>query len=254
MRTATLFLIALAGLAAAEDARPQEARPAPQEAAAGKALETPWLVLQVGRMDDALRAHVPDLPPGFGFVVSSVDAGGPAEKAGVKPYDIFWKLDDQWVTNEAQIFALLRLRKVGEEVKLGIYRSGKELSFPVVLGKMPDQKLLAKLPPQDGTASPDVPMKALNPAGQSAEIEMPDGKAVLILVNGVPEVTITSRAGKILFQGPVAGPGGVSLVPDPWKPRVGALERALANTMRGNLTPREPRKRVLPPRKDLTGK
>ena len=56
------------------------------------------------------------------------------------------------------------------------------------------------------------------------------------------------------FQGPVAGPGGVSLVPDPWKPRVGALERALANTMRGNLTPREPRKRVLPPRKDLTGK
>src|SRR5688572_24905829 len=116
MKRAALLLIALSGLAAAEEARPEAAKPAEARLArvrqAGKVLtNTPWLGLQVGRLDEALRAHVPNLPPGFGFVVTSVDPGGPAERAGIQQHDIFWKFNDQWVTNEAQIFALLRLRK-----------------------------------------------------------------------------------------------------------------------------------------------
>ncbi len=246
MKFAACFLLALTGLAAAEDARPEA--PATALRVELQAPASPWLGLQVGRLDDALRAHLPGLPPGFGFTVTSVDPGGPAEKAGVKAHDIFWKLDDQWITNEAQIFALLRLREAGEEVTLGVYRSGKELAIPVVLGEMPEEKLLAKLPPEAAPTVQDVPMKALNAPGQSAEIELPDGKAVLILVNGVPEVTITSRTNQILFQGPVADARGVSQVPDPWKPRVGALERALEKTMKRQFAPRQPRQRVLPPK------
>ncbi len=247
MKFTAFFLIALSGLSAAEEARP-EAVPALERKVERAAVATPWLGLQVGRLDEALRAHLPGLPPGFGFTVTSVDAGGPAEKAGVRAHDIFWKLDDQWITNEAQIFALLRVRKPGEEIRLGLYRSGKELAVPVVLGKMPEEKLLAKLPPEAAPTAQDMPMKALNAAGQSAEIELPDGKAVLILVNGVPEVTITGPEGRIIFQGPVADARGVAQVPDPWKPRVGALERALEKTMKGQFAPRQPRPRVLPPK------
>jgi hypothetical protein len=183
-------------------------------------------------LEDAVRAQVPELPAGFGFVVSAVEPGSPAEQAGVKAYDLFWKLDDQWIANEAQLFALLRLRQPGERVTLGVYRSGQALDLPVRLARMPEDRMLARLPESARPQAADTPMKVLKPAERSAEIETADGKAVLFLVDGRAEVRIVASSGAVLFEGPVAGLDGVSRVPDPWKPRVGALERALAHAMK----------------------
>lgn len=248
MKTATLLLIAFAGWAVAQE------EPRPEEPRSGQIIRdsktAPWLGLSVTRLEDALRAHVPEIPDGFGFVVASVEPGSPADKGGVKPYDVFWKLGDQWIANEAQLFALIRLHQAGDEVKLGIYRSGESLTLPVVLARMPDDRLLGKLPPLDPSVlpatMPNLPMKVLNPADRSAEIEAADGKAVLSLVDGIATVKISSSDGAVIFEGPVVDSEGVSLVPDPWKPRVGALERALAHAMNGNLAPRAPRSRVVP--------
>lgn len=250
MKPATLLLIAFAGLAAAqEEPRPEKA---PAEQVLRDSNKAPWLGLTVARLEDAVRAHVPAIPAGFGFVIASVDPGSPAEKAGLKPYDVFWKLGDQWVANEAQLFALLRLHEAGDEVKLGIYRTGESLTLPVVLAPIPDDRLLGELPPLESSVlpavMPDLPMKVLKPADRSAEIEAADGKAVLSLVDGVAVVKIySSDQRRVLYEGPVSSAEGVSLVPDPWKPRVGALERALAHAMKGSLTPRAARARVVPP-------
>ena len=197
MKSATLLLIALAGTAVAqEEPRPE---PAPASQVMREVNKAPWLGLTVDRLEDAVRAHVPDIPAGFGFVVSSVDPGSPAETAGVKPYDVFWMLGDQWIANEAQLFALLRLHRVGETVKLGIFRSGEPLTLPVVLARMPDEHLLGKLPPLDASVlpagQPNLPMKVLNPADRSAAIETADGKAVLSLVDGLAGVKIVSSFG-----------------------------------------------------------
>jgi hypothetical protein len=152
------------------------------------------------------------------------------------------------VANQAQLFALLRLHEAGDEVTLGLYRSGESLSVPVVLAPMPDERLLGKLPPLDPSvlpeALPDLPMKVIKPADRSAEIEAADGRAVLSMVDGLAIVRISSSDGAVLYEGPAADPQGVSLVPDPWKPRVGALERALDHAIKGNLAPRVPRARV----------
>lgn len=246
MKLIHLLLLAIAAPALAQE----ETRP--DRAPAGQVLRdtatAPWLGLTVGRLEDAVRAHVPDIPAGFGFVVTSVDPGSPAEKAGVKPFDVIWKFGDQWIANEAQLFALLRLHEAGDEVKLGLYRSGEALILPVVLAAIPQHRLLGKLPPLDPSvlpAQPNLPMKVLKPADRSAEIEVADGKAVLSLVDGAAEVSIVSSDGALIYEGPVQDPDGVPLVPDPWKPRVGALERALAHAMSGNLVPRAPRSRVV---------
>ena len=240
MKLAVIFGLALAGFAVAEEA------PADNQAA-GQILRgldgAPWLGLSVGPLEDAVRAHVPNLPQGIGFVVTEVTAGSPAEKAGVKPYDIFWKLGDQWLANKAQLFTLLRLQTEGDEVKLGLYRSGEALSIPVMLGHQPGESLLGQAPIKPAAVQPDMPMKVLSPAERSAKIETPDGKAVLTLVNGRPEVKITSIQGSVVYEGPVKDFNGVSLVPEPWRARVGALERGLAHSMSGN---RPPRLRVLP--------
>jgi hypothetical protein len=247
MRLPVLFLIALTGFSVAEEGRPDKASANQVIRGLNRA---PWLGLKVGRLDEAIRAQLPKLPEGIGFVVASVDPGGPAEKAGVKPYDIFWKLGDQWIANEAQLFTLIRLQKAGDEVALGVYRSGQELTVPVVLAAMPDERVLGVLPPLERPADPagipEVPIKVLNPAERTAQIDAADGKVVLSLVAGTPEVKIVSSDATVIYEGPVNDLNGVSLVPDPWKPRVGALERALAHAMKGNFTPRVPRTRVLP--------
>ncbi len=249
MKATTLLLIAFAGLAVAQDEPRPERMPADQVLRdTGKA---PWLGLTVARLEDSVRAHVPAIPAGFGFVVASVDPGSPAEKAGLKAYDVFWKFGDQWVANEAQLFALMRLHEAGDEVKLGVYRSGASLTLPVVLAAIPEDRLLGKLPPLESSvlpaALPDLPMKVLKPADRSAEIEAADGKAVLSLVNGNAEVEIVSSDGTVVYEGPVRDFEGVTLVPDPWKPRVGALERALAHAMKGTFAPRPARVRSVPP-------
>ena len=249
MKIFALLLIPLAGLSFAEEAPRRDGVPQGQVIRdSGKA---PWLGLSVARLEDSLRAHAKDIPAGFGFVVTSVEPGSPAATAGVKPYDVFWKLGDQWVANEAQLFALLSLHEAGDKITLGIYRSGESLSVPVVLARMPEDRLLGKLPPLDSSVLPDalpnLPMKVIKPAERSAEIEAADGKAVLSLVDGIAVVKITSSDGAVLFEGPAKDPQGVSLVPDPWKPRVGALERALDHAIKGNLSPRAPRARVTVP-------
>lgn len=240
MKLAAILGIALAGLAVAEEARPETPT-------AGQILrgvnDTPWLGLDFGPLSDAVRAHVPELPQGIGFVVTRVAPGSPAEKAGVKPYDVFWKLGDQWIANRAQLATLLHLKKEGDEVQLGLYRCGQAVAVPVVLGRQPGDRLLAELPIKP-SSQPDVPVKVLYPAEGKAETKAADGKAELTLVDGRAEVKIVSSDGAMIYQGPVKNAEGVSLVPDPWKPRVSVLERSLAHTIN---SPRPPRTRVLPP-------
>jgi hypothetical protein len=237
----TILGIALTSFAFAQEAGGEKPATAPAQALRG--ISTPWLGLTVGRLDDAVRAHVPHLPQGVGFVVTEVAAGSPAERAGVKAYDVFWKFGDQLIANEAQLLTLLRLQKDGDEVNLGLYRSGESLTIPVVLVHPKADQALGRLlikPPN----LPDTPMKVLNPAERSATIDTADGKAVLTLVKGQSEVRIVSKNGSLIFEGPTMDSQGVSLVPDSWKSRVGALERALAHALKGN---REPRQRILPP-------
>jgi hypothetical protein len=242
MKSAALLLFALAGFAAAEEARPQDAVPAAAVVAAPHPM--PWLGLTVGRLDDAIRAQVPALPPGIGFMITTVEAGSPAEKAGVKPYDILWKLGDQWIANEAQLFTLLRLRREGEETKLAVYRSGKSLDLPVTLGRLPENHLRGKLPDLAAGEYSEVPMKVFNPGRSTAEIEARDGKAILTISGAAKEVKIISSDGSVIYHGAVKDAKGVSLVPNPWKIRVLALERTLAS--RGTAAPvqRPPRLRV----------
>ena len=234
----TILGIALSSLTLAQEAGVE--KPATASAQAPRGISTPWLGLTVGRLDDAVRAHAPGVPQGIGFVVTDVAVGSPAEKAGVKAYDIFWKFDDQLIANEAQLLALLRLKKDGDEVKIGLHRSGESLTAPVVLvsQKANQQAVINPI------VLPDTPMKVLTPAERSASIDTADGKAVLTLVNGQSEVRIVSKGGSVIFEGPTMDSQGVSVVPDPWKPRVGALERALAHAIKAGKP--APRQRLLP--------
>jgi hypothetical protein len=67
--------------------------------------------------------------------VAMVSPDGPAQKAGLRQYDILKKLDDQILINPEQLVELVRSSKVGQQVTLSILRGGKEKTLKVKLGR-----------------------------------------------------------------------------------------------------------------------
>ena len=60
-----------------------------------------------------------------GVIVTSVQPATPAEKAGLKQYDVITKIDDTDVSSGVELQSVLYQKKVGDSVKVTYYR-GKE--------------------------------------------------------------------------------------------------------------------------------
>lgn len=70
---------------------------------------------------------------------TSIIAGSPAEKAGLKEKDIITKVNGTAVDENHSLTSLLGNKAVGEQVELTIVRDGKEQVIKVTLGAMPTQ-------------------------------------------------------------------------------------------------------------------
>jgi hypothetical protein len=84
-----------------------------------------YLGVSTSQVPAPLRQHL-GLPEGIGLVIEFVEPDSPAQKAGLKQYDILKKFDDQLLVNAEQLAVLVRSRKPGDEVKLNLIRGGKE--------------------------------------------------------------------------------------------------------------------------------
>jgi serine protease Do len=66
------------------------------------------------------------LPKPEGAVVSRVEPGSPADRAGLRPGDIIVKFDNQPVADSARLTALVVATKAGTSVPVTYYRDGKQ--------------------------------------------------------------------------------------------------------------------------------
>jgi len=81
-----------------------------------------------------LRAQL-DLAEGMGLVVDAVAKDSPAEKAGLRKFDVLKKFNDQMVCTQDQLAVLVKATGTGKKVSLGIIRGGKEQTVEVTLGE-----------------------------------------------------------------------------------------------------------------------
>ena len=79
----------------------------------------------------------------MGALVSSVERGSPAEKAGVEPGDVIVKLNGKNVDESAVLPALVADIKPGGSAKLEIIRKGKPQDLTVTVGESKDAKVAA---------------------------------------------------------------------------------------------------------------
>jgi hypothetical protein len=75
------------------------------------------------------------LTPGMGLVVDFVDAGSPAEAAGVKQYDVLTKFNDQILCNPDQFRILVQIRQPSDDVKLTLIHQGETKAVNIELGQ-----------------------------------------------------------------------------------------------------------------------
>src|SRR5262249_5811165 len=72
-----------------------------------------------------------------GARVEGVDAGGPADSAGLKPDDVITEVDGDPVSSMPNLMVDLREHQPGDHVEIGYVRKGKHDEATVILGQHP---------------------------------------------------------------------------------------------------------------------
>lgn len=73
------------------------------------------------------------LPDTNGVVITDVQPGMPAKKAGVRKDDIIRQVDGQAVVDKSDLLSKIATRRPGETVELAVFRDGKIVEIPVKL-------------------------------------------------------------------------------------------------------------------------
>jgi len=107
-------------------------------------------IVATGKVQHAkLGVSVQDINQGFadsfkldspdGALVSNVERGSAAEKAGLKSGDVIRKIDGQPVIAGGDLTAIVSIAKPGEKVVLDVWREGKTVQLNATLGNASDK-------------------------------------------------------------------------------------------------------------------
>jgi len=69
-----------------------------------------------------------------GMIVESVDEGGAAQRAGIKPGDVITQVEDTPVVDEQNIMMEIGNKKPGDSITVQVYRNGQTFILPTTLG------------------------------------------------------------------------------------------------------------------------
>ena len=90
-----------------------------------------------------------------GALVRSVEAGGPAEKAGVEAGDIITKVDNRAVESSVELPRIVGSIKPGSKATLQVFRRGGQRELSVVVAEMePERAVAARRTPDRENAKP----------------------------------------------------------------------------------------------------
>jgi membrane-associated protease RseP (regulator of RpoE activity) len=195
----------------------------------GGQLQTAYLGVSTSPAQTALQKQL-QLKAGVGLVVDAVTPGGPAEKAGLKQYDILHKLDDQLLINAEQLDVLVRSFAPGRDVKLAVIREGKATELAAKLEGRAVEPARIAVPVSSAQSTPFnrytyTPLKRRTPVAyfnaqpevirikdpnsssqlSAAQIIIQDEtrKTTLSTRNRQRQIKVEDKAGKVLFEGPI---------------------------------------------------
>jgi serine protease Do len=93
-----------------------------------------------------------NLPVDEGALVQDVSEGSPAERAGIKPYDVVVGFDDESIADDDALIHAISSRSPGTSAPLRIVRNGREQTVTVKLAERPLRQDADAAPGQSGPA------------------------------------------------------------------------------------------------------
>jgi serine protease Do len=119
-----------------------------------------------------------------GALVRTVQAGGPAEKAGVEAGDIITKVDAKVVDSSGELPRIVGGIKPGNKATLQVFRRGSYRDLAVVVAELEPEKTVARRAPDRDNAKPPAPVGTLGLAvsdltdAQKHELKVKNGVRV----------------------------------------------------------------------------
>ena len=206
----------------------------PGSAAVGEKRKVAFLGVGTSPLAAAVRAQT-TLGEDMGLSVDSVSPGSPAEAAGLKPFDILARYDDQLLCAPQQLAALVKRTGTGNKARLTVLRGGKEMPVEITVGEhevtatmaltavsvdgpgtllTPPLQFSAPPLPKLGLFTPQMagqgpkPMIVVTPetrsSSRSSSSSSDDqGTVILTEADGVRTVVILDAAGRQQYSGPL---------------------------------------------------
>ncbi|HTH60486.1 MAG TPA: DegQ family serine endoprotease [Paraburkholderia sp.] len=147
------------------------------------------------------------LPKAQGAMVSSVEPGGPADKAGVQPGDIILKFDGHAVDSATDLPRMVGDTKPGTKTTVTVWRKGQTRELPITVVEMQTDKAakaaLKKAPPPKPHPSNSLGIAVTDiPADQQNELKLHGGVQV-VAVEGAAARAGLQRGDMVLRVGDV---------------------------------------------------
>jgi serine protease Do len=152
-----------------------------------------------------VQALTPDLAKSFGLpssqgaLLSSINPGSAAEKAGLKQGDIVLALDGEKIDNFGDLIEKLHAHRPGDTVQLTIFRNGAQSVVPVILQKL-DETAMGKTKDQSEEPNGQAGAGQSDNLGLAYEDQTPEIQSQL--PQGAPKGPVITEVDP---QGPAAG-------------------------------------------------
>jgi serine protease Do len=160
-----------------------------------------WLGVAIQPVTPALARSL-GLPEPKGALVASVNPGGPAAQAGVKPGDVIVEFAGRKLDESAGLPTLVSGVKPGTDAPVAVVRDGKRETLTVKVGRMPDEDVVMS---RDGAgAARGRAGLALAPVpdalARSLELEGGAGALVTAVAPDGPAARAGVRPGDVVVQ------------------------------------------------------
>ncbi len=152
-----------------------------------------------------------------GGLVSSVEKGGPAARAGIEPGDVIIGIDGKAVNAAGDLPAAVALKSPGETTRLQVWRKGRAQDVEVRVGSFNDEKVSAAEAPSADKGRLGVAVRPLTPeekrradvaagllveqaGGSAAKAGIQPGD-IILSVNGQPVASVDQLRSAIASAG-----------------------------------------------------
>ena len=137
-----------------------------------------------------------------GVEVSLVEAGGPAEKGGIKVGDIILKFNGTAIDRVADLPRLVGATAIGSRAVVTVWRKGQQQDIPVSIVELEDDKGARKAPPKKPKPeqSPNALGLHVTDLGEAQRKELKLDAGVLVEASEGAAARAGLRAGDVLLQ------------------------------------------------------